>query len=118
MTKNDETPTVDAATLYQFEDVPESVNSNEYDPIVAALLAAGEGKMFPLTTATTEHPKALRRFQEAAHRVDRTARKVTQTIDGDNTTTKIRLRPRVLKKSDETAAEETVEADETTEISE
>lgn len=98
----------------EFVDIEESYAANkpnEYDPIVAALLEAGEGKGYPLTTSTTEHATAFRKFQRAARRFDRTARKVSSTEDGDTTITVVRLRPKVTRKSGDTGVSDDTETD-------
>lgn len=95
----------DTAPAFEFETVPETVGANEYDPMVAALAAAPEDQGYRLTVPTDDLRKHLRRIQEAAHRIDRTARKVagTEKVDGDTTSVLIRLRPKVTKNKDKDA---------------
>jgi hypothetical protein len=99
-------PAESDAPVFEFVDVPENTQSNEYDPIVTALIAAGPGKGFPITVPTVDVQKHIRRFSDAAKRQDKTARKVSQKVDGINTTVIVKLVPKITRKgTDEGAAE-------------
>lgn len=94
------------APVFEFVDIEDTASSNEYDAVVAALNTAGPDKGFPITTKTDKHKSALRRFGEAAHRIDRSSRRHGETVvKGDESTTIVRLRPRVTKKTADTPDE-------------
>lgn len=113
MTKSTETPDFGFVKL---EDV--ATTENPYTNTVKALAEAGEGVGFPITTATADHDKAVRQFQEAAHGIDRSARKHGKsTIDGDNTTSVYKLTERRTRRTAAEIAAETA-ADSETPVSE
>jgi len=91
---------------FEFIDVADEA-VNPYIDMVQALDAAGEGKGYPLTTPTDEHEKALRQVRAAAHTIDKTARRKGATkVDGDNSTTVVTLRPRVVRGEGEPEGDE------------
>jgi hypothetical protein len=118
MAKTDETPTTSIDDL--FVDTPlteRGTKENEYDPIVkrlAEIIDGGDEKSYPITAPAVDVKKHLRRFQEAAHRADRTGRRVGEIkVDGDTAKVLVTLRPRIIKGGVVDADAETAELDDT-----
>lgn len=85
---------------------------NEFDPIVQALIEAGEGQVVELPAIPAEDvDKTKRKITGAAHRADKSAR-FTVSEGKNGSVIEFKLTPKIVKRTaEQIAADEAAEAD-------
>lgn len=76
-----------SAIDFTIEDDTPVVRDNEFTPVVAKLIEAGDGKRLSFPVANDDVAKVRKLFRDAAHAADKTAKLRDKVENADGTTT-------------------------------